>query len=122
MKTEMMGTKRPGLFSKGVLTALIALPLGLVASCAEPDQTNNDEQALTGDCTLKHPYSWTVGGHTCRESNRSGTQIVSNGDTVEMEATHTQTSGEGMAIVGCVNGVIVKSGTVNGQPLSQTCQ
>gem|GEM_PF-5118376 len=123
MKTEMMGSKRSGVFSKGLVTALLALPLGIVASCAaEPEQTTNDPQALAGDCVLKHPYPWTVGGHHCIEATSTHTQTVANGDTVEMEAVFRRgISGDGFAIVGCVDGQIVKTGTVNGQPLMQTC-
>ncbi len=123
MKTEMMGTKWTGVFSKGLLTALLALPLGFVASCAvEPDQTSNDEQAVGGNCTIRHPYVWTVGGHTCRESSGSGASVVQNGDVIEMEATAQLGSGDGFAIIGCNNGVLQKSGTLNGVPLFQTCQ
>ena len=123
MKTQMMGSKRSGVFSKGLVTALLALPLGLVASCAaEQAQTSNDEQALAGGCTLKHPYSWRVGGHTCVEASPTYVQTLSEGDTVEMEAVFRRgISGDGFAIVGCVDGNIAKSGTVNGQELFQTC-
>jgi hypothetical protein len=123
MKNEMMGKKRRGVFSKGLITALLVLPMGLAASCAmEPDETSNDEQALTGNCTVKHPYAWTSGSSHCRESFRHDTQTVENGDTFEAEAVaNGLISGDGRATVGCNNGVFQKTGTLNGVLLSQTC-